>query len=271
VGNSIGLAFRTGRQDISNGKRDGFDKRHVERRRMADHRACCWYAGGLVPRAFKEHLRSQLFCHRPGCCRFRAQLYSTSAFRLLALASQGTLHDLPARSFRNARAEAGYDIGNFTLVMRRQTHTLFRFSADIDFAPVVQDEEVGVTVFLNQVQNINLGIVMLPQQASNSSNSASTSALTPHLRFLVSGLGSTGGKDNSTDNIPSVSIREIPSDWLNTPIRLSIHAENQTHYVLSAASSADPCDVQEMGQAPASIVSGGDGPFTGKSYACCSP
>jgi beta-xylosidase len=166
---------------------------------------------------------------------------------------------------------AGYDIGNFTLVMRRQTHTLFRFSADIDFAPVVQDEEVGVTVFLNQVQNINLGIVMLPQQASNSSNSASTSALTPHLRFLVSGLGSTGGKDNSTDNIPSVSIREIPSDWLNTPIRLSIHAENQTHYVLSAASSADPCDVQEMGQAPASIVSGGDGPFTGKSYACCSP
>ncbi|KAH6638497.1 glycosyl hydrolase [Boeremia exigua] len=72
---------------------------------------------------------------------------------------------------------AGYDLGNYTLVMRRQTHTVFQFSADVDFTPVSQDEEVGVTVFLNQVQNINLGIVMLPKQTYPGSNSTSIKEL----------------------------------------------------------------------------------------------
>lgn len=163
---------------------------------------------------------------------------------------------------------AGYDVANYTLVMRRQTHTLFHFSADIDFTPVSQDEEVGVTVFLNQVQNINLGIIMLPQQNPNGSNNISSSVLTPHLRFLVSGLGSDEGK-NDTGSIPAPLVKEIPRDWLESPIRLEIRAEDETHYVLSAASSASRCEVQEMGRAPASIVSGGDGPFTGKNFSPC--
>jgi hypothetical protein len=79
---------------------------------------------------------------------------------------------------------AGYDGTEFTLIMRRQTDTLFQYSVDVSFARTVENEEVGVTVFLNQVQNINLGIAMLPVNATNKTHSS----LKPHFRFLVSGL-----------------------------------------------------------------------------------
>ncbi|KAJ5597989.1 hypothetical protein N7537_008073 [Penicillium hordei] len=148
---------------------------------------------------------------------------------------------------------AGYDGKEFTLIMRRQTDTLFQYSVDISFAPKSQDEEAGVTVFLNQVQNINLGITMLPANATNGTGSS----LAPHFRFLVSGLGS------DEKNIPTPFVTPIPHSWLQDPIRLVIRAENETHYVFYAASSSRPWDILRLGQAPATIVSGGAGPFTG--------
>ncbi|OJJ88981.1 uncharacterized protein ASPGLDRAFT_62591 [Aspergillus glaucus CBS 516.65] len=113
---------------------------------------------------------------------------------------------------------AGYDGTEFTLIMRRQTDTLFQYSVDVSFAPTAQDEEVGVTVFLNQVQNINLGIVMLPVNATNRTGSS----LTLHFRFLVSGLIS-----NEKD-IPTPFVTFVPHSWLQAPIRLMIRVENET-------------------------------------------
>ncbi|KAH7349177.1 glycosyl hydrolase [Pyrenochaeta sp. MPI-SDFR-AT-0127] len=151
---------------------------------------------------------------------------------------------------------AGYDIENFTLTMRLQTDTVFQYSVDMSYAPQVAGEEAGVTVFLNQVQNINLGITLLWENVSGSSGS-SNSSLTLHLRFLVSGLGS------HQDNIPAPSNMPVPRTWLQDPIRLIIRAVNETHYVLSAASCLYPSEEFIVGTAPATIVSGGDGPFTG--------
>ncbi|KAE8369383.1 glycosyl hydrolase [Aspergillus caelatus] len=149
---------------------------------------------------------------------------------------------------------AGYQLADLTLIMRRQTDTMFEYSIDIDFAPKTRDEEVGVTVFLNQVQNINLGVVMLP--ANDTSNSTKR-VLAPHFRFLVSGLESNEKK------IPPPYITPVPTSWLHEPIRLMIRASNETHYTLSAASTTRPNEIQMIGQAPATIVSGGAGPFTG--------
>ncbi|KAH7008935.1 glycosyl hydrolase [Ilyonectria destructans] len=146
---------------------------------------------------------------------------------------------------------AGYQIANLTMVTRLQTATIFQYSVDVSFTPKARDEEVGVTVFLNQVQNINLGIVMLP------ADEAANSTLVPHFRFLVSGLGS------DEKNVPAPSVKPVPQSWLLDPIRLSIRAENSTHYTFYAASSSQPKIVYELGQAPATIVSGGMGPFTG--------
>lgn len=156
---------------------------------------------------------------------------------------------------------AGYDIANYTLIMRVQTDTFFQYSVDVSFAPQVEDEEVGVTVFLNQVQNLNLGLVMLPDDSQNCT-------LGLHLRFLVSAFGS-----NATA-IPVPSVEPVPQNWLTDPIRLTIRS-NETHYTFFAASTASPADVHMMGSAPAELVSGGSGPFTGmlnsilRSYISC--
>lgn len=171
----------------------------------------------------------------------------------------GTLRLTPSRASITAGYKnytAGYELADLTLVMRRQTDTLFEYSVNVDFAPKVRDEEVGVTVFLNQVQNINLGVVMLPANSTaNSTNSTST--LAPYFRFLVSGLGS------DEKNIPAPSIAPVPTTWLQDPIRLIIRAECATHYTFYAGSSVRPSETLRLGYAPATIVSGGDGPFTG--------
>ncbi|KAH6974766.1 hypothetical protein EDB80DRAFT_830578 [Ilyonectria destructans] len=127
---------------------------------------------------------------------------------------------------------AGYQIVNLTMITRLQTATLFQYSVDVCFQPSASDEEVGVTVFLNQVQNINLGIVML--RADVTTNATTNSALVPHFRFIVSGLGS------EEKNIPAPGVKPVPKAWLRDPIRLSIRAENATRYRFYAASSSQP-------------------------------
>jgi beta-xylosidase len=169
----------------------------------------------------------------------------------------GTLRLKPSKGsitagYRNLTA--GYNIEDFTLIMRRQTDTLFQYSVDVSFSPQVQNEEVGVTVFLNQVQNINLGIVMLPRKNATSQHLS----LAPHFRFLVSALGSDVKQDFSQP-----IINPVPHSWLDEPVRLIVRAENPDNYTFYASPSSRPWILQRLGEAPAAIVSGGVGPFTG--------
>ncbi|KAI9793413.1 MAG: hypothetical protein M1816_000305 [Peltula sp. TS41687] len=143
---------------------------------------------------------------------------------------------------------------NLSLIMRRQTDTLFQYNVDVSFRPELDGEEAGVTLYLNQVQNMALGIVMLPM--SNTTNSTA-STLAPYLRFIVSGLGGL------ETNIPPPLVTPVPASWLADPVRLYIRAENETYYTFSAASSSKPYETIYMGTAPATIVSGGTGDFTG--------
>jgi hypothetical protein len=149
---------------------------------------------------------------------------------------------------------AGYDIKNFTLIMRRQTDTLFQYSVDVSFSPQVQNKEVGVTVFLNQVQNINLGIVMLPRKNATSQHPP----LAAHFRFLVSAHGS-----DVNQNFSQPIIKPVPHSWLDEPVRLIVRAENPENYTFYASPSSRPWILQRLGEAAGAIVSGGVGPFTG--------
>jgi beta-xylosidase len=135
-----------------------------------------------------------------------------------------------------------------TVIMRVQTDTLFDFSVNVDFSPKIAQEEAGVTVFLNQAQHLDLGIVLLPQGSSNSSR------LVPQLRFRITGTGNLEGAP------PAVVTEPIPHSWLGHPITLEIQAKNDTHYQFSAGKGNDK---KILGLAPATIVSGGQGQFTG--------
>ncbi|KAJ5645907.1 hypothetical protein N7490_002279 [Penicillium lividum] len=177
-----------------------------------------------------------------------------------AVSSEGHLNSLRLRpSKSNITSNAPLTtIEELSLIMRVQTDTLFSFSVDINsFEPKVQEEEVGVTAFLTQTQHLDLGIVLLPVSCCGSKEKAK---LAPHLRFRVTNVPSLDGNFNGT--LPT-AIKIVPESWLDAPIRLHIDAVNETHYALSAASSKEPTVIELMGTAPATILSGGDGEFTG--------
>ncbi|KAF7944366.1 hypothetical protein EAE96_010763 [Botrytis aclada] len=131
------------------------------------------------------------------------------AYKISPLGHPGTLQLTPSTASISASATnltAGYEIANYTLMMRLQTHTLFQYSVDISYAPQAKDEEAGVTVFLNPVQNMVLGIVILPTNTTG--NSTLRNSLAPHFRFMVSGLGSL------VREVPPPVIMPVPDSWL---------------------------------------------------------
>lgn len=175
-------------------------------------------------------------------------------YRISPPGHEGTLELTPSTFSVHAGATnltAGFELDPLTLIMRLQTDTLFRFSVDVEFSPARVSEEVGVTAFLNQVQNINLGVVNMV--------GANSSMLSPHLRLITSGLGSL-----VPTLAPAPVVKPVPASWFGSPIRLFISAENSTHYAFSAASSKTPWQIESMGYAPASLLSGGMGDFTGE-------
>lgn len=130
-----------------------------------------------------------------------------------------------------------------TLVMRRQTDTLFTYGVDISFDPEMDGEEAGVTVFLTQEQHIDMGIVLLQNDLS--------------FRFRVEGRGNYDGL------LPGQTI-SVPKEWQADTIRLEIQAVNDTTYAFSAAPSRNLGHKRVIGWADTRIVSGGTGRFTGK-------
>ncbi|KAI0164532.1 glycoside hydrolase family 43 protein [Hypoxylon sp. FL1284] len=145
-----------------------------------------------------------------------------------------------------------------SFVGRRQTDTLFVFSVDLTFRPREVGQEAGVTVFLTQVNHIDLGVALLPPQQSNDSNSPCQIGATSQLMvwFRAEGTGTP----------PAPRTVPVPADWLDGDkggIRLQIEAANATHYLLSAMPAADPKAQVLVGVAPAALVSGGNGSFVG--------
>lgn len=120
---------------------------------------------------------------------------------------------------------------------RRQQETLFTYSVDLDYSPTTINEEAGVTVFLQENANLEMGVVLLD-------------ANTPYLR--VQGF--------STATVPNYQA-PLPSAWINQTLHLEIKALNWTHYSFSAGPANSMAQMKTLAYAANSAVSAG---FTGK-------
>lgn len=135
---------------------------------------------------------------------------------------------------------------------RRQTDTLFDFSVDlVGFSPNgagSMGSEAGITVFLTQLNHIDLGVVLLPGPNGTSTLS---------LRFRTEA-------PTTTTQRPPERVIPIPALWANETIRLHVSTPNVTHYELSASMARSPeASKIVVGSAWAGVVSGATGPFTG--------
>jgi len=132
-----------------------------------------------------------------------------------------------------------------SFIGRRQTDSTFKFSVDLSFKPTFAKQEAGITAFLTQFANIQLGLIYDNQTLS--------------FRF-----NSTETRNKKTT---------VPSAWVGKPIRLSIEMRNPSEYTFSASLASDkPSAVTEIGKASAAQLSGGTGSFVGTLigvYATC--
>ncbi|KAI0540505.1 glycosyl hydrolase [Xylaria digitata] len=182
----------------------------------------------------------------------RLGTFSTTERGLRIIPSRNNLTGTP---FSDTTPELTGQAG-LSFIGRRQTHTLFTFSVDLSFAPTAPGQEAGVTVFLTQVNHIDLGVVLL----APSGKGAGKSQLA--FRFRAEG---TGGP-------PEPKIVPVPSAWADGKIRLQIQTLNATHYGLAAMPARNPKAKLAIGVALAGLVSGGNGSFVGSlvgAYATC--
>ncbi len=131
-----------------------------------------------------------------------------------------------------------------SFVGRRQTHSLFRFGVDLEFEPRAEGQEAGVTAFLTQAANVQLGVARVGGQLS--------------LRFNVSG---------------TVTTRAVPREWAGETVRLEIRAETPNEFKFSALRAGDEKSRIAVGTASTALLSGGTGSFVGTLlgvYATCS-
>ncbi|KAL3481893.1 glycosyl hydrolase [Aspergillus californicus] len=172
--------------------------------------------------------------------------------------------------------ETGTAGSSITLVTRRQSHTYFTYSVDVSFAPSEEGEEVGVSVFLTQLQHIDLGIVLLP-------SSGKKEELVPHIRFRPTLLDDLNTQATQNVTIPETIVRPLSSQsWLlsskkkkkkeEITARLQIQALDDTHYTLSVLVPGSSHGHSSEGSfdkpvfektAETVLVSGGTGRFTG--------
>lgn len=137
---------------------------------------------------------------------------------------------------------------------RRQTYTEFKFGVDLTFKPQSVGQEAGVTVFLTQVNHIDLGLVLLEANTTSGTQLA--------FRFRAEGTGTR----------PEPIIVPVPADWADGAIRLLIEATNDKEYSLVAAPASDPENRLPIATASGALVSGGSGSFVGSllgTYATC--
>ncbi|KAH8678806.1 beta-xylosidase [Tricladium varicosporioides] len=123
-----------------------------------------------------------------------------------------------------------------TFIARRQVHSLFNFKATFDVSALKEKEqEVGVSVFLDQLHHYDLGLVML-----SSSSAGNGTDLKPYFR--VRGI-TTVPAFKSTD----LALIAVPTAWLSKGITFEIKAENITHYALSAGPSGNINEMKTIG------------------------
>jgi beta-xylosidase len=182
-------------------------------------------AGSVIPRNL-VHWRVP----RPG-------LFSTTEQGLQIIPSR---NDLAGR-FNNSNPASKA----ISFIGRRQTDSTFKFSVDMVFNPIAQGQEAGITAFLTQYANIELGVTMTN--------------------------GSLAFRFNSTESINKMT--PVPAAWAGQPIRLSIEMCTPSEYMFSASLASNSSNIiMELGKASTAQVSGNTGSFVGTligAYATC--
>lgn len=153
-----------------------------------------------------------------------------------------------------------------TFVGRRQEHVEFTFEVTLKFNSTQDQAEAGVTVFLNQAQHFDLGIVQLsPQSAAeagltsgNTPVNGTTTSSYIRLRTITAESTNAG----ATDPWSSPAIFALNSTT-GSGLRLQIEAVNHTTYAFRFADGNEGVNWKTVGWGNSSQVSGG---FTGALY-----
>ncbi|EPQ55149.1 hypothetical protein GLOTRDRAFT_76437 [Gloeophyllum trabeum ATCC 11539] len=135
--------------------------------------------------------------------------------------------------------------GTSTFIGRRQEHVEFTTDVDLQFSPGQDGEEAGITVFLQQLQHFDLGVVALNG--------------TRYMRVKTTTHNSTDG--DMADPLSRPGMVELPGN-VGHDLKLRVQAVNASTYVFSYAESGQGAGEgwNVVGYGDASEVSGG---FTG--------
>jgi beta-xylosidase len=147
-------------------------------------------------------------------------------------------------------------IGTSTFVSRRQDAVEFTAEVTLEFYPdlsnsVVEDEEAGMTLFIQRQQHFDLGVVV--QQDS-------TGLLKKFIRLRTFSANSSA--DGMTNAYSQPGILALGDDA--NRLRMRVQAVNTSTYTFSYVDLAKPGDRITVGYGAAKEVSGG---FTGVSIA----
>ncbi|KAL4787123.1 glycosyl hydrolase [Aspergillus varians] len=127
--------------------------------------------------------------------------------------------------------------GNVTRILRRQSHSLFTYSVDVDWSPSKVGDETGVTIFIDPSNHLDLGIVQLPSKNGKGSS-------TSYLRFQ--GRGTIGPAPTT--------LVDFPSAWKGGSVTLEIKAFNATHMSFSAGPAAQDSGLKTITYASSGLI-----------------
>lgn len=153
-------------------------------------------------------------------------------------------------------AQLNDTVPGLSFVGRKQTDTLFTFSAQVEFAPESSGDEAGITVFQSPSNRLDLGITLAAVGASGdgASGAAAANASSLAIRFSVR----NGTSPANVSNVPDPIYMPISSGAGVAHLR--IRAVNTSYYSFSAGESAS--NMTLLGYAESSFVSAD---FTGAS------
>ncbi|PSN65212.1 beta-xylosidase [Corynespora cassiicola Philippines] len=162
-----------------------------------------------------------------------------------------------------------------TYVSRRQSHSLFTFSVEIDWSQLSRDsEEAGVAIMQDQSQHFDIGIKLLSSLEPKNQTSGTIWLIPPteevgyinetvrvvpdaepkpYIRF--GGIGITSfRRANQTAWVEEVT--ELPEEWLaDKKLKFQIEAVNTTHYSFSAGpAGAEGDDLRIFGYTKGNLM-----------------
>ncbi|KAI0322698.1 arabinofuranosidase [Amylostereum chailletii] len=125
-----------------------------------------------------------------------------------------------------------------TFVGRRQEHVEFNFQVTLDFRSNQAEAEAGVTVFLNQNQHFDLGLVTLsPESALREGYTGALNGNITHFMRLRS-ITKNSTNDGASDPISRPAIIPVSQELLSH-LELRVEAVNRTAYAFRYKNGTD--------------------------------